>query len=549
MTETPVKGSGPAAGSSGPSVVESAAVVAAGTLLSRILGLLRDVMIARYLSVDVRDAFINAFRLPNVFRRIFGEGALSVSFIPVFLEVMSSRELRGSEAEVRIKRLIGGVFTLVLCVVTAISLLAVIFMEDLLRLLLAGAPYMNIPQKFELTVRLGRIMFWFLIAISLFSYFMAILNGLRKFVLTAIAPCFFNLTIIVIAFLFSRSTGDPLLLSWAVVVGGFAQTLLLAIGLIRAGYFPWFTFQWDNNDVFRVLKAIVPSILGLSILQLTTIVNMRFASELTAGSHAYLYLADRILELPLSLFVVSIGAALLPTLSKSFVEGNRQAMSSTINHFVRLIVFVALPASVGMFVLAQPIAEVLFLGREFKYDDAVKTSQVIQVYSFGLVLSAGVRILAQGFYAIQSVWFPAAAAMVALVSHVILSYVLTGIFGLNGLAAASVLSTGVNLLMLALAYNAWVGELEIRNLLKSLLRYSLCVLAMVVSLQIYGPLQRFVGAARPGSRAFVLLTTIAVGASIYMLAANFMKIPEYKETVATFVDRLKRRRFWRRKLN
>lgn len=521
-----------------PSVLESAVIFGFGTLLSRILGLVRDVMIARYLPVDIRDAFVNAFRLPNVFRRIFGEGALSASFIPVFLSVLNGQKL----GDGRIETLLAGVFTLLFSVVSVFSILSVVFMPEILRVLLSGQAYMSVPGKFEMTVLLGRIMFSFLILISLYSYFMAILNGLHKFALTAVAPAFFNLTIIVVAFLFSRRSGDPLVIAWAVLAGGGMQMLVVAIGLWREGYFPKFRFDWGSDDVGRVVKTIIPAILGFSLLQLTSIINMRFASELPAGSHSFLYLADRVFELPLSLFVVSVGSALLPTLSQNWAEGNKEAMSRTLNHCVRLIVFIALPAAVGIFLLAQPITEVLFLGREFKYEDTVRTSQIIQVYSLGLVLSAGVRILAQGFYAIQSVWYPAAAAVVALVSHLVFAYVLTKAFGLNGLAGASVLSTSMNLLMLAFAYNAWVGTLELKELGKSLLKYSVCVGAMAASLQIYGPFQRYVGSVRSGSRAFVLLTTIAIGAAAYLAVAAVLRLPEFREFSKTLKQRLMRSR-------
>ena len=525
------------------SVIESAVIFATGTALSRILGLVRDILIARYFTIDIRDAFINAFRLPNLFRRIFGEGAISASFIPVFLEVISGRELAAeNETELRTKQLLAGVFSILLAVVSTISILAVIFMEELLRMLLAGAQYMDVPGKFELTVRLGRIMFAFLILISVFSYFMAILNALRKFMLSAIAPCFFNLCLIAVALLSTKASGNPMLLAWGVLIGGLAQVLVVTIGVLRSGYFPRLTTAWENPDVLRVLQSILPAVLGLSVLQLNAIVNMRFASDLPPGSHSYLYLADRIFELPLSLFVVSIGAALLPTLARNWSAGDKTAMSETINHYARVIVFVALPAAVGMFVLAQPIAEVLFLGREFKYDDAFKTSQIIQVYSFGLILSAGVRILAQGFYAIQSVWFPAGAALVALISHVILAFALTRTFGLTGLAGSTVLSSGINLLMLGFAYNAWVGRLEFRNFFVSLAKFIVCCLVMVVALQIYGPFQRFVGAARPGSRAFVLSTTIGLGVLVYMASAAVLRVPEYRVTMETFLRRLRRQR-------
>jgi putative peptidoglycan lipid II flippase len=175
------------------SVALSAAIFALGTFLSRILGLVRDMMTARYFPNDVRDAFINAFRLPNLFRRLLGEGSLSISFIPIFVEILSGKGSKNAEeVDLRAKRLVAGVFSILMSVSITLSLLATIFMDDILRFLLSGEAYLSIPGKFELTVRLGRIMFGFLILVSLYAFFMAILNSVKKFAMTALAPCFFN---------------------------------------------------------------------------------------------------------------------------------------------------------------------------------------------------------------------------------------------------------------------------------------------------------------------------------------------------------------------
>ena len=523
------------------SVAVSALIFAAGTLLSRVLGLLRDMMTARYFPVDVRDAYVNAFRLPNLFRRILGEGSLSVSFIPIFVEILSGKNSRSkTEAEAKARSLVAAVFSILTSISMTISLLATIFMPEIMRFLLNGEEYMMVPGKFELTVRLGRIMFSFLILISLYAFFMAIQNSMKKFAMTALAPCFFNIAMIAAALVSPRLAAPEDILAWSVIIGGFLQMVVLIPGVVRAGYFPKPTLKWNTPEVIRMFKAILPSIFGMSILQITTLVNMYFASHLPRGSHSYLYFADRILELPLSLFVVSIGSALLPTLAKYWAEENKSAMADTINHYLRLIVFVALPAALGMFVLAQPITEVLFLGREFKYDDAVATAWVIRVYSFSVIVAAGVRILAQGFYAIQNTWFPALAGAVALIAHVFFAFALTKQFKLNGLAAASVLSGTVNLLMLATAYHNWVGSLDLKRFAVSFGKFLLCGLIMVVALQAYDPLYAAVG-GRFIRRAPVLLATIGFGAFVYMACAHFMKIPEYKETVATFGGKIGRK--------
>lgn len=521
------------------SVAVAALIFALGTFLSRILGLLRDMMTARYFPNDVRDAFINAFRLPNLFRRLLGEGSLSISFIPVFVDILSGKA-PADEREKRARELVGGVFTLLLSVTITLSLLATIFMEEILGVLLSGQAYLSVPGKFDLTVRLGRIMFAFLILISLFAFFMAIQNSLKKFAMSALAPCFFNIAMIAAAMISPQLAAPEDVLAWAVMVGGFLQMVVLVPGVIRAGYFPRPNFRWNTPDVLRVLKSILPSLFGMSIMQVTAIVNMHFASRLPSGSQSYLYLADRILELPLSMFVVSVGTALLPTLSRYWSEGNREAMGETINHYIRLILFVSFPAALGMFVLAKPIVDVLFLGREFKYSDALATAQVIQVYSLSVVVAGGVRILAQGFYAIQNTWYPAVAGAVALIAHIAFAFALTASFGLKGLAGASVCSAAVNLIMLATGYNAWVGTLRFKQLLKSLLTFALCGGVMVLVLQLHPYIIQITG-GRFFGRASALMIIIGLGAVSYMVSAHVLRIPEYRETAAMFGGKIARK--------
>lgn len=533
------------------SVAVSALIFSVGTALSRILGLVRDVMTARYFNADIRDAFLNAFRLPNLFRRIFGEGSISVSFIPVFVDLLSGQvepawkdqaavsQKQGNDiAQEKAKALVAGVFTILLSITVSISLLAILFMPEIMHLLLSGQAYLDVPGKFALTVYLAQIMFGFLILISMFGYFMAILNSLRRFAMTALAPCFFNIAMISAAKVSPHFAAPEVVLAYSVLLGGFLQMGVLVPELIRSGYFPKFSFAWHSPEIMKVLKAVLPSVLGVSILQLTALVNMRFAAELPSGSHSYLYLADRILELPLSLFVVSIGSALLPTLAKFHSENNRVAMSETINHYIRLIVFVAWPAGLGIFILADPITDVLFLGREFKYVDVVKTANVIRVYSFAVMIYAGVRILAQGFYAIRNTWFPALASLVALFSHVLFAFVLTKQFQLEGLAAASVCSSFVNLMMLTMAYNSWVGSLQVKLLAKSFGKFILCGIAMALSLQIYHPLREILLGRFMGARAVSLFVVISFALFVYLLCAHLLRVQEFHETWGTLRSKL-----------
>jgi putative peptidoglycan lipid II flippase len=512
-------------------VAISALIFASGTFLSRILGLLRDMMTARYFTEDIRDAFIIAFRLPNLFRRLLGEGSLSISFIPVFVGLLQGN--RKDEAH----RLVNSVFAILMTISLTLSLLGILFMDDLLRWILSGEEFRSIAGKLEITIKLGRIMFGFLALMSAFAFFMAVLNSLKQFALSALAPCFLNIAMISAALISNRWAAPEEVLAWAVMIGGVLQMGLLVPSVIKAGYFPRPTLQWYTPEVRKVMRAILPSMFGMSIMQVTQIVNLHFASTLPKGSHSALYFADRVLELPLSMFVVSVGSALLPTLSRFHAANDRVAMADTINHYLRLILFVSLPAAVGMFLLAQPITEVLFMGNKFTLQDAMVVADVLQVYAFGLMVSSAVRILAQGFYAIQNTWYPALATSVAIVSHLVFAATLTKLFGLNGLAASTICSAAVNMTMLLVAYNKWVGHLDGKKLIKGLATFTVAAVVMGLVLQIYWPLLYALGSQRI-PKTIALGITIGAGILVYFQVANLLRVPEYRETAATFKGKI-----------
>lgn len=515
------------------SVTASAAIFLVGTLLSRILGLYRDILIARYLSENVRDAFLNAFRLPNLFRRLFGEGGLAASFVPVHTELTRKERLEQA-AELR-----SGVFSILFSFTVTVSLLLILFMDDVMGFLLSGSSYMNVQGKFELTVKLARIMFAFFIMVSLFGYLAAVLNSARRFAMVAFAPCVFNIVIVLMAKISRGAPAPELALAWAVMIGGFLQMALLIPAVWRLGQLPRWTWNWRTEVVGRVLKMTLPSLFSLAIPQIVLLVNMRFASSLASGAHSYLYLAERLLELPLSLFVVSMASTLLPTLSSQWAAGERAAMRDTINHIIRLVVFIAFPAALGLFVLAQPICEILFLGREFKYSDVLATASIVRIYSLALIFWACVRILTQGFHAIQNPWYPAVAGGVALIAHIIFAFTLTRVFRLEGLAVASVASAFVHLLMLGLAYHSWVGSLELKRFARSCVKFAACGAILVLLVQFHGPIQKLLSGRFRGGRELALCLTILVGAGGYFLSAYALRIVEFRETWDSFSRKIR----------
>lgn len=430
---------------------------------------------AAMFSRTVTDAWGVAFRLPNMFRRLLGEGSLSVSFIPVFVEARVADE-QGRRAH----NLVNSFYTMLLLVLGVLTALGIIFAEPIVRLLIENN-FADIPGKFELTVRMAQIMFCFIFLMSTYAFFMGILNALGQFALPAMAPTLFNIAMIVANFIpkeWQKVEGDAL--AWGVVVGGLLQTGVLIPALIKSGYFPKFSTLWKNPDVMRVWKNMLPGMLGMGLLQITTIINTNFASSLGEGSNTYVYLADRLLELPLSLVAVSLGTALLPSLAKMWAEKRAQDMIDTTNYYLRLNLFVAIPAAIGLYMLATPIVTLLFARGKFVSEDIAFTAMVVQVYSLTLVASSSVRVFVPSFYAIKNTWFPAVVSGVCLVVHVFLAPYLMELRGLQGLVFSTFVSAALNFALLFMGFYYFIGSFGLGKFTVRVLKF------LVPSLALYG---------------------------------------------------------------
>ena len=495
----------------------SALTIASGTAVSRVLGLLRDIMIARLLAPEVRDAFIVAFRLPNFFRRIFSEGSLAVSFVPAYVATIPDPQ--------RSRRLLDAAFTAVCGLAIAVSALGILWMRPLLSVLVSGDAYMSVPGKFDLTVRLAQIMFGFVGLVSLYAYFAAVLASYKRFALAAFAPALLNITLVGMAFFRQGEHESEVALSWAVLAGGFLQMIVLVPALVRLGVLPRlrFTGVW-SPDLSLVLRKLIPGIIGVSLLQITTLVNVYFASWLPQGTHTYFYLADRLLELPLALFVLSLGSTLLPTLSELWLARDADAMNALVNRGVRLMTVLALPAALGLFILAPFIAHALFAGGEFSADDVLRTSLVIRMQSTLLLTASLVRVMAQGFYARGDVRHPAIASGLSLVAHVILAALLTRAWGLSGLALCGVLSSSINIIYLSVSHLRGHGSFEVRALLDSVARALPGLLFVGAWAFAYTRIE--FGISSHTLEAVVLMLWCAVGAAVYLSSLRVLRVAE-----------------------
>ncbi len=490
-------------------VILHALSMASGTLLSRVLGLLRDIALAALFSRMVTDAWTAAFRLPNLFRRLLGEGALSVSFIPVFVEARL-------ESEERAQNLANGVYTLLLVVLAGLTTLGVFFAEPIMGFLLA--PGYGV-EKFELTVRMARIMFGFVFFVSTYAYFMGILNALGKFALAALAPTLFNVAMIVSTVIpphFFSQVGDGL--AWGVLVGGALQMGLLIPALSRLGALPRISDWRKNKDISRVWRSLLPGLVGMGLLQFTTIVNLAYSSGLGEGAISYIYWADRLLELPLSLVAVSLGAALLPTLSAMWSQGESARMSESVNYYLRLNLFLAIPAALGLYFLALPIVEVLFMRGKFSLVDAESTASVLRIYSVLLIAASCGRVLVPAYYAAKNTWLPAVIAAAALLLHILLAPLLMKNAGLEGLVISSCLSALVNAFALLLFFSRRIHKFDFWKLTVATLKFLIAGAGMVGALQIYEPLVAF-----SGIKLLSLAVTIAAGALVYFALSRGLR--------------------------
>ena len=501
----------------------NAALVAFGTLGSRVLGLIRDAYVARYFGPEIRDAFVIAFRLPNLIRRTIAEGSISSIWVPAIAEMRARGDAEGA------RRLASGVFAAFLAVAAFASVLGVVLMEPALNLLLSGESFRAVPGKFELTVRLAKITFGFLFFASSFASFAALLHAVGRFAWASFAPILFNATVLAVAFAQPRelrsTEANAVALAWAVLAGGALQAAILIPAVRRTGLWPRARRANWSPAVARVLGAAAPTAFSLSLLQATAFANLWFASRLPQGSHSYLYLADRILELPLSLFASSVAAASLPTLAADWAAGRRAQVGHSVERALHLILFITAINAVGMIFLADPIVEALFVGKEFSLNEAAQTARALQVSALTLIAAAASRILAQAFFAARQATFPAIAALAGFICHLVLAGPLASAFGAAGLAGAAAASQAIFVTLLALGFRSRIARFDARAFARSVPRLAACVAAAAVAAQAAHSF--FAARVSPAfPKIAALFSAMACAAAAFFAVAALLRAPE-----------------------
>ena len=424
------------------SLLRALATVSSMTFISRVLGFVRDLVIARAFGAGfATDAFFVAFKLPNLLRRLFAEGAFSQAFVPIFAEYKNRRGEQ--EARLLVDR-VAAVLALALFVVALIGVLAAPL------IIYVTAPgFAATPDKFGLTVDLLRITFPYIFFISLTALAGGILNTYSRFSVPAITPVLLNLSFIGFA-LWGAPYFDPPVtaLAWAVFVGGVAQLALQVPFLARLGLLPRFRLDFRDAGVRRVVRQMGPAVFGVSIGQVSLVINMIFASFLVTGSVSWLYYADRLMEFPIGLLGVALGTILLPSLSRHYADRSPQEYSGLLDWGLRLTLLLAAPAAAALALLAVPLVATLFHYGAFDAADVFATRRAVLAYSLGLIGLVMVKVLAPGFYARQDIRTPVKIAIVTLALTQVMNFAFIWPLQHAGLALAIGLGACINAALL-----------------------------------------------------------------------------------------------------
>lgn len=490
--------------------------VSAATLISRLLGYARDMLIANFFGAGlIADAFFVAYRIPNLFRRLLGEGALSASFIPVFTDYLANKP------EPESKNLVSIFSTLFLIVLLVLVGIGILIAPWIVTVIAPG--FRGIPEKFKLTIELTRIMFPFMLAIGLSALALGILNSLRNFFIPALAPAILNL--VAIGFLL---TVCPLFehpirgLAIGIVAGGFAQFLFQFPSVVKRGYLKCPGFSLGHAGVKKIGLLMAPAAWGLSINQVNVFVDTICASLLIQGSVSALYYANRLMQLPLALFGTAAVTVALPTMSRYAAEQDLSGLKKMLLSSLRLTLFAVIPASVGLIVLGEPIVRLLFEHGKFTAQATGLTTWALGFYALGIFAFAGVRLFAAAFYALKDTATPVKIASLAMIVNIGLNILLMRFLAVGGLALATTLASGLNLGLLVILLRKRIGCLEFAGLLNWLGRVILASLGMGISVVL---LAGYIG---PEYKFRQVLIPLVLAVVVYYFLTQILQIEEVK---------------------
>lgn len=504
----------------GRQIARAAGLIGAATFSSRVLGFVRDMVLARLFGAGmVSDAFFVAYRIPNMLRELFAEGSMSAAFIPVFTETLSRENRREA------RRLASAVFTLLILLVTAVTLAALWAAPGIVRVIAPG--FSAELGKFNLTVMLSRFMFPYLLFISLAALAMGMLNSLRTFGPPAFSPVVFNIMIISAALGLGPFLTEPIFAAAiGVTVGGLAQFLIQLPSLHRQGMLPRWEINFRHPGVRRIGWLVLPAMVGLSVTQVNILVSTLLASYLPQGSQTFLFYGMRLVLFPLGVFGVALGTAILPAMAQQSAEGRMEELKKTFSFGLRLVLFIIVPAMVGLMMLRVPIIHLFFEHGEFTAAATAGTAGALLAYSLGLPAFAGIRIVVAAFYSLQDTRTPVKVAVAAMGTNILLSLVLMGPLLHQGLALATSLSAVLNISLLVWILNRRLRGIEWKAILRSIGKTVAATMPVGLIAWAIGRGEIWTYQGDSAEKAVWLLGGILISILAYLLAHRLLKSDE-----------------------
>ena len=515
-------------------IARAAGILGSATMLSRIMGMVRDMVVSRLFGAGLAtDAFFAAFQIPNMLRRFFAEGALTAAFVPTFSSILTQR------GDLKARELANTCFTLLTIVMAFITLVGIIFSPAIVGLMFPG--FKVEPGKFELAILLNRLMFPYIFFISLVALCMGILNTLRHFLTPAISTVFLNISMILAALCLRGFFEAPITaLAVGVLIGGCIQLIMQLPVLWNKGFPLKADFNFNSPEIRTIALLMLPSVFGVGVYYLNITVSAILASLLPQGSVSYLYYAQRLFEFPQGIFTASVAQAVLPSMSRQAADGDIDGMKSSLSFGVRLMLFITIPAMAGLMVCSTPIFSLIFMGGAFSYETAVNSASALFYYSMGLSFVALSRVLAPVFYALKDTRTPVYTALITFVINLCLSLALMVPLKHGGLALATTISAFCNMLLLLWLLRRKIGPFGGNGIMLTTLKSGAASVPMAAAVWYSCSFIDWSQAGHKMLKGSVLSVSIICGCAIYMLTAKILRSEEVLEALLMLRRKLKK---------
>jgi len=513
-------------------LLRSTGVIGSATIASRVLGFLRDILFARFFGTDIfAQAFVVAFRLPNMLRDMVGEGAVDAAIVPVLTEYKHTRTEKEYWEASRV------IFNLMLTVLIILSVAGIVFAPLLVRVIAPG--FLRSPEKFAMTVLLTRIIFPYILLIGMVSYSKGVLNSLHYFTTPALAPVVLNATMIAALLLLCPVIGIKGVVI-GVIAGGILEVLIQIPPLIKRGFRFAGGFRLVHPVAKRIGRLLLPRALGTAVYQLSVLIDTMLASLgwiVGAGGVAALYYSNRLVQLPLAVFAISLATAALPKMSKEVASKDMEALKDTVSFSLKAVFTIMIPATVGLMVMAGPIVRILFQRGEFTaYSTAITTSALF-FYAIGLFAYAGIKILVGTYYSMGDTRTPVKTAGVSLMVNIVFNLILMWPLKVGGLALATSIAATTNFVILYVILTRRIGDIGTGRIVSSFLR--ICAASGVMGAFVFIAMRAFLYPLE-GSSLFLfvkLAVIVLVSSVVYLVAAHIAGVDGIKKMRSILLDK------------